>query len=219
MGNQLHFVVPQLPHWAMTDGFDIQARAPGVNPTKEQMRSMMRSLLADRFKFAFHAEKREMPVLALVLAKPETLGPPLQPHPAGAPCQMGFDRSHPAQGGILEKAWGGFPPICQGILAFRKSATGPWQLAGRNVTVGFMADMFSQRVDLGRPIVDATGLKGTFDFLIEYAPENQSATAAADQDRPNFREALRDQLGLKMESRKTSMDVMVADHIERPTAN
>jgi bla regulator protein blaR1 len=220
MGNQMHLVEPQLPHWAMTDGFDIQARAPEANPTKEQMRLMMRSLLADRFKFVFHTEKRQMPVLALVLAKPETLGPQLQPHPADAPCQMDIDPLHPIRDGILQKfGSNGFPPICQGILAFGKNATAPWQLAGRNVRIGFMADMFSQRVGLGRPIIDGTGLKGTFDFLIEYAPEPQSATATVEQDGPGFEEALRDQLGLKMQSQKASMDVMVVDHIERPSPN
>jgi uncharacterized protein (TIGR03435 family) len=90
---------------------------------------------------------------------------------------------------------------------------------GRNVRIGFMADMFSQRVDLGRPIIDATGLEGTFDFLIEYAPEPESATATVEQDGLGFEEALRDQLGLKMQSQKASMDVMVVDHIEQPSPN
>ena len=64
-------VKSRLPEWVLADRFDIQARASG-NPTKGQMRVMMRSLLADRFKLAIHFEAREVPVFALVLAKPET---------------------------------------------------------------------------------------------------------------------------------------------------
>lgn len=229
MGNEIHLLEPQLPHWVMTDRFDIEARAPEANPTKEQMRLMVRSLLADRFKFTFHTEERRMPVLALVLAKPGTLGPQLQPHPADAPCQADSNKlgkASPVANGILQKVPVPFPPICKGILGFKKGTTGPSGLAGRNVTIGMMADMFSQKVDLGRPIIDTTGLKGTFDFLIEYAPEPlnatpepESATAALDQGEPDFAQALRDQLGLKMQSRKAPTDVMVVDHIEHPTAN
>lgn len=236
MGNELHSLEPQLPHWVMTDRFDIEARAPEANPSKEQMRWMMRSLLADRFKFAFHVQKRQMPVLALVLAKPGRLGPQLQPHPADAPCEADSDKlrkAPPVANGVLQKVPVPFPPICKGILGFKSGATGPSGLAGRNVTIGMLAGMLSQRVNLGRPIIDATGLKGTFDFLIEYAPELQSAmpaakgamqepqsiTATAGQDEPDIVQALRDQLGMKMQSRKAPMDVMVLDHIEHPTAN
>jgi uncharacterized protein (TIGR03435 family) len=104
-------------------------------------------------------------------------------------------------------------------LGFQSGATGASGLAGRNVTIGFMADMFSQRVDPGRPIIDAMGLGGTFDFLIEFAPEPQGTPLPADQNGPDFEQALRQQLGLKLRSQKGSIDVMVVDHIERPTEN
>ena len=68
-GNLGQSLVPQLPRWAMTDRFDIQASAAG-NPTKGDMRQMMRTLLADRFQFSLHTEVREIPVLAIVLANP-----------------------------------------------------------------------------------------------------------------------------------------------------
>src|SRR5579872_793820 len=73
-GNQGQSLVQQLPGWVMTDRFDIQARAEG-NPTKDQMRLMMRSLLAERFKFAVHTETREVPEIAFVLARPGSTGP------------------------------------------------------------------------------------------------------------------------------------------------
>ena len=84
-GNDLQSIVSQLPKWATTDRFDIQARAEG-NPTKDQFRLMMQALLADRFKLAIHSETRQLPVFGLVLDKPGKLGPKLQIHPADSAC-------------------------------------------------------------------------------------------------------------------------------------
>ena len=84
-GNQMQFLLPQLPGWVTTDRFDIQARVAG-NPGKEQIRLMMRSLLADRFKLAIHNETRQVPVFAVVLLKPGKTGPQLQPHPVDSSC-------------------------------------------------------------------------------------------------------------------------------------
>lgn len=226
MGNQAHFLVPQLPSWVTTDRFDIQARAAG-NPTKDQMRIMMQSLLADRFKLAIHTERREVPVLAFVLAKPGKTGAQLQPHPADAPCETSVppaSAANPVPDIFSQKVPGGFPAICNSILGIPPSVAGRSRLGGRNITLGFMADMFSQRVDLGRPMIDATGLTGTFDFLVEFTPESKGRTAsdanlASDPDGPTFEQALRDQLGLKLESRRSSMNVMILDHLERPSEN
>ncbi len=96
--SQLTSLRPQLPKWAVTNRFDIEARAQG-NPTKDQMRLMMQSLLADRFKLAFHYETRQLPVFKLVLLKPGKTGPQLQPHPADSPCSSappGTSASGPA---------------------------------------------------------------------------------------------------------------------------
>ena len=225
MGNQAQFLVPQLPGWVMTNRFDIQARAAG-SPTKDQMRLMMRSLLADRFKLAVHTEKREVPVLAFVLLKPGKTGPQLQRHPDDASCETNVEPTspaHPIPDLFSQKVPGGFPAVCNSIIGVPPSVPGRSRLGGRNVTIGFMADMFSQRVDLGRPMIDATGLTGTFDFLLEFTPESKTpapdTNTAADPDGPSFEQAVRDQLGLKFESRKSSMNVMVFDHVEHPSEN
>jgi uncharacterized protein (TIGR03435 family) len=221
VGNQAHFLVPQLPGWVMSERFDIQARAPG-NPTKDQMRQMMRTLLAERFKLAVHTEVREVPVLAFVLAKPGQTRPQLQPHPADAPCQTSVElasAASPVSDMFSQKISGGFPAICNGILGIPPSVPGRSRLGGRNVTIGFMADMLSQRVDLGRPIVDATGLTGTFDFLLEFTPESKGSNAAADPEGLSFQQAVQDQLGLKLQPRKSSMEVVVLDHVEHPSEN
>jgi uncharacterized protein (TIGR03435 family) len=226
LGNQIQSFVPLLPRWATTDRFDIEARAAG-NPTKDQMRLMMRSLLADRFKLAVHTEAREVPVLAFVLAKPGKIGPQLRPHPANTPCRetpgAPSNENQPSDS-LFQSVPGGFPPICNGILGVPPSAPGRSRLGGRNVTIPFMADMFSQRVSPGRPMVDETGLQGTFDFLIEFVPDSPPPAGAAPPDAaiadgPTFLEALRDQLGFRTVSRKRTMDVLVLDHLEHPSDN
>jgi bla regulator protein BlaR1 len=106
--DQEQSMIARLPKWVATDRFEIQARAAG-NPTKDQMRLMVQSLLADRFKLAVHFETQEVPVLALTLIKPGTLGPNLRPHADGPPCDA---PSAPPDFASLERGVGVFPPIC-----------------------------------------------------------------------------------------------------------
>ena len=114
-GNQFQLLMPQLPKRVINDRFDIQARADG-NPSKEQMRMMMQSLLADRFKLTVHYETRRLPVFALVLAKPGRTGPQLQPHPEDSTCSTALSQSSagvaPAPTAIVA---GGFPTVCGSI--------------------------------------------------------------------------------------------------------
>ena len=83
--NQEQLVFSQLPKWVLTDRFDIQATTHG-NPTKDQMRLMMQTLLVDHFRLAAHFETRQVPVFALLVDQPGKLGPLLQRHPDDAPC-------------------------------------------------------------------------------------------------------------------------------------
>jgi uncharacterized protein (TIGR03435 family) len=69
---------------------------------------------------------------------------------------------------------------------------------------------------LPRPVVDETGLNGTFDFSLEWLPE---FNAPADASGPTFREALKEQTGLTLEPKKGPVDILVIDHIEQPEAN
>src|SRR5579871_6283226 len=71
---QLNAMLAPLPLWVTRDSFEIEAKAEG-NPTKDQFRLMLQSLLAERFQLAIHREQREVPLFALVLAKPGKLGP------------------------------------------------------------------------------------------------------------------------------------------------
>ncbi len=235
-GNQAQSLIPQLPGWVTTDRFDIQARAEG-NPSKDEMREMMRSLLADRFKLAIRNEKREVPVLAAVLAKPGKMGPQLRLHSddGGCPTNAPGPSAQPsAQTPALSQTVdGGFPALCGGIFVMSPTVPGRLRAGARNVTMAFVVDSLSGATNLGRPMVDQTGLSGTVDFLLEFVPERPgtppaSGGPAADQaalpapDVPSgltFQDALREQLGIKLESQKGSTEVLVVDRIEHPSEN
>lgn len=201
----------KLPQWAVDDRFDIEARGP-ANATKDQMRLMMQSLLADRFKLAIHTETHEVPVFAAVLAKKGETGPQLQPHPADAPCST---VPHPSPPDAK------FPVACGGIQGLRPTAPGRIHVGGRNLTMADIVSPLDPYGHLGRPVVDQTGLSGTFDFSLEFAPQPRGVALEAQTEMtgPTLLEALRDQLGLKLKSSTASLETVVIDHMEEPTPN
>jgi uncharacterized protein (TIGR03435 family) len=215
LGNQGQYLLPQLPDWARTEEFDIEARAEG-NPGKDQMRLLMRSLLANRFKLSIHREDREVPVLAFVLTKPGKPGPKLIPHSETVPCATD-SRAAPAMPNLP----GNLPALCNGIFANPSETLGRIRLSARNVTLPFIADSLSAgAANLGRPMVDRTGLTGTFDFTLEFTPENQGqAGAEPPADSLSIQDALRDQLGIKLQPDKATVNMIVIDHVERPSTN
>ena len=77
---QTHFLMPGLPSWVNDARFDINARAAIANPTKDQFRLMLQSLLADRFRLTMHRETRQLPIFEVVLSKPGKTGPTLTSH-------------------------------------------------------------------------------------------------------------------------------------------
>jgi uncharacterized protein (TIGR03435 family) len=219
-GNQAQFLRDQLPKWAMTDGFDIQARVEG-NPTKDQMRILMQSLLADRFKLAIHTETRQLPVYAFILAKPGKTGPHLQPHPAASQCSTETPATASQQ---LTEIAGGFPAVCGGIFGMPSHEAGSLRLGARNINIDLIVQGLGQLGQLGRPVLDRTGLTGTFDFAFEWRPESvRPVQPGNDLDpglqAPTFLDALKDQLGLKVESQKGPVEVLAVDHVERPSEN
>jgi bla regulator protein blaR1 len=209
-----------LPKWATTDAFEIHARSENQNPTKDQMRLMMQSLLADRFKLAFHFETQQVPVLALTLIKPGKTGPKLRPHADGPPCDA---PAPPPASDRSEKIPGVYPARCD---EYDMEVTpGHLVLLGsRNTTMDLLAHSLNNIGRLGRPVVDRTELNGRFDFTMEWTPEsnrhaNADADAQPDSQGTTFLEAVKEQLGLKLESTKATMDILVIDHVERPSDN
>ena len=204
-----------LPDWAKKENFAIQARAAG-NPTKDQFRLMMQSLLADRFRLALHHEMQERLVLIMTLAKPGKLGTRLRLHADGPACNVVTPRPPGA-----EITFDMFP--CHILLMANKPDN--VLLAGaRDTTVELMDAFFDNVGHLGRPIMDRTGIHGTVDFSMEFTPDPKGAAAAGvdgqtDLLGTSFVEAIREQLGLKLEPAKAPVAIPVVDHVEMPSEN
>lgn len=204
-----------LPAWVYSDRFDIEARAEG-NPTKDQMRLMMRSLLVSRFKVAAHTESRPRPVFDLVLATRGKTGPSLQPH--------GPDETCSATPSVPQ-----LPQIpCGSLGQIAASAPGRGRLGGRAVIISRIAGILTNPfTGVDRPVEDRTGLTGTFDFNFEWSltrdsaapPDPRQSPSLPEDTGPGFLEALREQLGLKLVSSKAPVDVLVIDRVERPGEN
>ena len=216
--DQSEFLKSQLPRWvwANTENFDIEAQAKG-NPTKEQMRLMMQSLLVDRFKLATHYQTLQLPVFGVVLSEPGNAGPELRPHSDDPPCVS-------SSGAPPVSYDDKFPIVCG--LASRMNASAPDRVrfAARNLTmaqiISALAGFGNAAGNLDRPLLDQTGLSGTFDFSFEWTPQQNTERAGpASEPVPAFLEALKDELGLKLEPQTGPVDVLVVDHVEEPSAN
>jgi uncharacterized protein (TIGR03435 family) len=152
---QLEAMNSHLPKWVSTDKFDIKAHAPG-NPTKDQIRLMMQALLAERFQLAVHFETHEVPVLAMTLVKPGKTGPGLRPHAEGPSCD---EPPNPAL----------FPSMCDEVPMMIEG--GQRRGGGRNITTALIAWRLPSLGNLDSPVIDRTGLTGTFDFAIKWMPD------------------------------------------------
>ena len=197
-----------LPAWIYNDRFDIEARST-ANATKDQMRLMMQSLLADRFKMRSHTESRTRPVFDLVLARRGRTGPNLRLHPKDDAC--------------VTSGSGPSAIMCGSAGPVPASLSGRGRLVGRDVGVARLAALFTNPVTaVDRPVVDRTNLTGTFDFDIEWSlpPDSAPAPAASVEVRePTFLQALEDQLGLKLKPAKGRVDIRLIDYIQHPSAN
>lgn len=216
--------IVQLPKWAATDLFEIEARAAN-NPTKDQMRLMMQSLLAERFKLTMHFETRDDRVLALMPVRPGQMGPKLRPHAEGPPCG---DFALPTSSSTQDL----FPPTC-GTDQSTQNAQGLRRIGYRNGTMERIAETIGGYAALAgeanKPVVDRTGLVGTYDFTMEYTPDandqlNRSLrlsrdNSAAELEGTTFLTAMREQLGLKLVRASGAVRTLVIDHIERPSEN
>jgi uncharacterized protein (TIGR03435 family) len=216
--NDYQSLMSQLPKWANDDRFDVEARAGG-NPTKDQMRLMMQSLLQDRFKLMIHTETRQLPVFGFVLDKPGKMGPQLRSHQEDPPCT---NAGPPPPGSPTAVVAGGFPAVC-GVLS-GGPVSGHLHLSGRNMTLEKIGTDLGLIAQVGRPVLDRTGFSGTFDFIVDFVPELSSRQSPAtdvqsDASGPTFLEALKEQLGIKLESQTGPVDVLVLDHAEEPSPN
>ena len=215
------------PPWIDTYGFDVDAR-PAKAVTLAESSYMMRTLLAERFKLVARRESREGPVYALVLTRREgALGPQIT-RPAGE-CVMaipGFAQADPKSSAPPKLgAWP--PPGSPG----RRCGVGPDgdTMKAGSVTMTTLVTLLTPLMD--RPVVDKTGLAGTFDFDLRYDgaaasfPGRGRATAVApdvpsDPARaPSIFTALQEQLGLRLDPQRGGVDVLAVVSAELPTEN
>jgi bla regulator protein BlaR1 len=211
-------MLASVPKWVDTDVVEIDAKAAG-NPTKDQMRLMMQSLLAERFHLAVHYEMREMPAYALTLIKPGKWGPKLIRHADGPLCDA---PAPPALAtGLADPDTAVFPPMCES-QATVLGRNGHLVEGSRNSTMVLLAGSLSRKV--GRLVVDRSGITDKIDYRFEWSlePSDRLPPGVESQPDPNpvpVIDALRDQLGLKLESTKVTVQTLVVDHIERPSEN
>jgi uncharacterized protein (TIGR03435 family) len=212
---QLFFQINQpskvigIPDWTITERFDITARAAGPI-TDEERRLMMQALLADRFKLVARREKRELTVLALMPARNDgKLGPSLVESKGCTP---------PASLAAL-----GTTPAGSQTPACGPKPGGP----GRLILTGSPISQFTSMLALvlGRTVMEKTGLTGRYDIDLTFTPERQlpagvdAPSPNADLGGPSIFTAVREQLGLKLEQQRDQEEVLVIDHIERPSEN
>lgn len=204
------------PNWLDSDRFDIVAKTPDGMTAPEQMRPMLRALLADRFKLVAHNETREMPIYSLVLARTDAkLGPALSV--AKVDCEARFNAARR----------GGPPPQ---FPAPGQPMECGFMMGGGTMNVGGMPMLELARSLsplVGRIVIDKTGLKGRYDFQMTFAPEGRGfgpgpgpggvEPPPVDPNTPSLFTALQEQLGLKLESERGPVDVVVIDRIEQPT--
>jgi uncharacterized protein (TIGR03435 family) len=215
------------PSWITSDRFDITAKAPG-DASPQQMNAMLEALLADRFKLKVRKETRQSDVYRLVTARADgKLGEALKP--AAVNCDMARGRAGgpmPGTGAGPEPARGAAPggPMmgpCQFLIA-----PGRFQVAGQSMA----AFANSLGMQVGRPVLDETGLQGAYDFTLTFMPDPGGRGMPAglpppgapelppiDPNAPALPTALQEQLGLRLESGKGPVEMIVIDSIDQPT--
>jgi len=220
---QRESMLAHLPKWAATQPFVIVAKAPTASATKDQMRLMIQSLLTDRFKLAAHFEAQDQPALALIVVKEGKTGPRLRPHAEGLACDAKW--SVPADPASPAVHPGEFLPSC-GVVQVKSAAHHTILLGARNLPLPSMAAFLAvipPVMDFGRPVIDQTGLKGMYDFSLNWLPDpvinSPGASEPSDAQGPTFEEALKDQLGLKLKPTRAVVQILVVDHVEQPSPN
>jgi bla regulator protein BlaR1 len=193
------------PNWADSETYDLEAKLDPaeaeafskLNPDQRahQLDLKLEELLAERTKLAVHRGTKEVPAYALVMSK---------------------------GGAKFKEAKSSDPDLTNGAL--RMTGT---QITGEGVPLASLAGLLARQ--LGRPVLDKTGLTGKYDFSLQWEPEAEAGQSPAGGDHNlqsvpsvdagGLMAAVRSQLGLKLDPAKTEVEVLVVDHLERPSGN
>jgi uncharacterized protein (TIGR03435 family) len=222
---RLNYYQLSAPEW-MKDpfaAFDIAARVP-EGATKDDFYAMLQNLLADRFKLMVHHESREMQQYDLAVAKSGSKFKEAAPQ---APKPDGDDDGKPPAFPPPKMGTDGYPVLGGG--GGMAMMGGRARMYGPEMTMAMLAGQISGQ--LGKPVTDATGLSGKYEVSLywdavatKWAGSPPAAggpeTPVARDPGPTLIEALQDQLGLRLESKKGPVDFLVVDHAEKvPTEN
>jgi bla regulator protein blaR1 len=205
------------PGWIDNERFDVTATTAG-NPGPAVMRQMLQSLLAERFKLGVHTETREMPTYDLLVARSDgrlgeklrAAGPDCAPLtiPAGFPAPP-----PPPPGGAVGRGGPGGPAGGCSIIM------GPGFISARRTTMEQLTRTLAPRVR--RIVIDRTGLSGFYDADLEFAaefpmqpPPGAPPLPPPNPDAPSIYTAVQEQLGLKLESSRGPVEVLVIDQVE-----
>jgi len=183
------------PPWMESEKYDVTGQPEGQGvPSRAQLSAMVRKLLEDRFKFTFHREKRELGVYAITVVP-------------GGPKLTKNDTNPNGLPGLFFKGLGTLPAV--------------------NATMSDLA-MAMQTAVLDRPVVDKSGLQGRWDFTLRWTPDESQFQGMGvrvpppsnDPDAPpGLFTAFQEQLGLKLESTRAPVEVLVVDRVEKPSEN
>ena len=207
------------PSWLNSEGYDIEAKMDSStadelrklsdDERRDQRQRMLQALLADRFKLTIHHESKELPVYALVVAKD---GPKFQEAKPGDAYPNGIKGpdGHSGMGTMM---------------------MGNGTLTGQGVPLMNLVRFLTR--ELGRTVIDKTGLTSKYDFTLKWTEERQApmfrgtegsqpgtgGTAAPESSGPSIFTAVQEQLGLKLESQKGPVEILIIDHVEKPSEN
>jgi uncharacterized protein (TIGR03435 family) len=207
-----------LPEWAQRDRYDVSATSPLSRPATPQERAaMMRAMLADRVKLVTHTETRQLPAYDLVLAREDRrFGPGMKPSEIDCVAKAAADAAAIAAGSPPPpRAFPGpndTPPPCSPLFVTTR--------VEGDTTMENLARFL--RSAAGRPIIDKTGLKGSYRIKVQFDRafgQSGPDLAPSANSLPTVFSALPEQLGLKLESSTAERDVLVIDRLERPTEN
>jgi uncharacterized protein (TIGR03435 family) len=179
------------PDWFSTATFDLEAKADRAYGLGD-LHTMFKNLLADRFGLKFHTETKQGPVYELMV-----------------------DRS-----GVKMKANGDVGDLNIPIIP-----SGPAAFVGTKVPIAYLCWFLGQQMQNDpRPVIDKTGLTQVYDFMLDFMPElppgvSIDALPPEMQNRPTILDALREQLGLRLESGKGPVENYVIDHVDKPSEN
>jgi|SRR5665213_306680 len=183
------------PPWIDKDRFDVSATSSQESkPSLKEVRAMLQKLLAERFNLAIHWDKRELPAFVMTVE-----GDPK----------------------LIPTKLSGTVPVNH-LFAVHSG----WTLTMQNATTSDLSG-YLQMIVLNRPVVDATGISGKFDLSVTFLPDESEFNGhppptgpVEDNDvAPSLLNAIREQLGLKLEAKKALVNALIVEHVEKPSEN